>query len=328
MKIGPLDVHDDEAMQAFWQVEQAAQRHDRERPVLRTREALLSSWRTPSPYSRREPLVAALEGRVVGVVDLGYSIGDNEHLADLEVSVLPTHRRRGIARALHAEATRRRRAEGRTHAMGEVHTRPGDVVSPGLAFALALGYESAHVEHHLVLDLPCDITRLGRPSADEHADYEIVTWTGSCPDRWVESYLEMRNRMNADVPVGDLDYAPPTLDLDRLRVGEQRLSRDYEILVAAARRADGVMGGYSLTYLPHGSEDAIQDDTLVMPDHRGRHLGLALKAVTLAAAQRDHRERKAYHTYTDPGNHAMYRTNEQFGYRLVEVMHEVQIQDG
>src|SRR3546814_8887244 len=36
------------------------------------------------------------------------------------------------------------------------------------------------------------------------------------------------------------------------------------------RRVDGVMGGYSMLVLPRGGELAMQDDTLVMPEHRGR----------------------------------------------------------
>lgn len=328
MEILPLDVHDDAALQEWWEVEQAAQRHDRDRPTLRSFEALVGSWRTPSPYSHREPLVAVSGGRAVGIVDYGYSPGDNETLADVEVSVLPEQRRRGIGRALHDEATRRRRAVGRTSAMGEVHTPVAGPPSPGLAFALALGFESAHTEHHLVVDLPVGADRIGEVAGSRRDDYEILTWNGRCPDHLADAYVEMRNRMNADVPIGDLDYAPPTFDLDRLRSGEERLSRSYDILVAAARRSDSVMGGYSLTYLPHDSTDALQDDTLVMPDHRGHHLGLALKAAVLEIVQRDHPERTRYHTYTDPQNTAMYRTNERFGYRPAEVMHEVQVQDG
>lgn len=327
MKFLDLDPHDDATLREWWEVEQAVHRHDRRRPSLKTYGALASSWRNTSPYFRGDPFMAVLDGRIVGLADLGYSTGDNEHLAQLEVSVLPSHRRRGIGRALHEEATVRRRAQGRTHAMGEAYTPVDGEGSPGLAFTQSLGYVDGLGEHHLVLDLPAAAGPPPSPAEAGHEGYEVVTWTGKCPDDLVEGYLEMRNRMNADVPAGDLDYTPTTLDLARLRLGEERLAPSYEILVAAARRADGVMGGYSLTFLPHGSDEALQDDTLVMPDHRGRHLGLALKRATLRIVQCDHAERTAYHSSTDPQNVAIYRTNVSFGYVRVEAMHDVQISD-
>ena len=38
----------------------------------------------------------------------------------------------------------------------------------------------------------------------------------------------------------------------------------------------------------------------------------------------EHPERTVIHTWTDPHNTAMYRTNERFGFRPVEVLHEMQ----
>jgi GNAT superfamily N-acetyltransferase len=321
MEIQQLDVHDDAATRAFHDVEQAAARHDRPHAVLRTYDALLSSWRNPSDYRRYLPLVAVVDGAVVGVADLGLSLRDNTHLADLEVSVPPEHRRRGIGRALHEEATRLRAAEGRPSACGEVYAVPG-ADSPGLAFATALGYRSMHVEDHLLLPLPAT------PPEVDPAGYEIVTWRDRCPDELVDAYCEMRTRMNHDVPVGELDLEPVDMTVERVRVGEERTARSYSSIVSAARRLeDGVLGGYSITYLAHGTDHAIQDDTLVMPEHRGRHLGAALKAATLAILQAEHPERVAIHTWTDPDNHAMYRTNTVFGYRPVERMHEMQVKD-
>ena len=93
---------------------------------------------------------------------------------------------------------------------------------------------------------------------------------------------------------------------------------------AARRRSDGSLCGYSLVFLPHDSGQALQDDTLVMPAHRGQRLGQRLKLATLGVIRDDHPERTSLHTWTDPDNHAMYRTNLGFGYTPVERMREVQ----
>lgn len=137
----------------------------------------------------------------------------------------------------------------------------------------------------------------------------------------------MRTQMNQDVPTGELDHEAVVMTPERIRAGEERLAKSYDIVVAAARRADGVLGGYSLVFLARGSDQVLQDDTLVMPAHRGNRLGLALKLATYAVVANEHPERATLHTWTDPGNHAMYATNAAFGYRPVERMHEVQVKD-
>ena len=93
---------------------------------------------------------------------------------------------------------------------------------------------------------------------------------------------------------------------------------------AARRRSDGSLCGYSLVFLPHDSGQALQDDTLVMPAHRGQRLGQRLKLATLSVIHDQYPGRTSLHTWTDPDNHAMYRTNLGFGYTPVERMREVQ----
>jgi len=304
--------------------------------VLRSFEALRNTARVPNhPYYQRTLLVA-LDGqeRVVGTCELGGSTADNRHLADLEVTVRPDHRRAGIGRALHDEAVRRIRADGRTSICGEVHVdaRVPDEASPAYAFASALGFEQVHHEDHLVLRLPVPgehLAALRASVADRAPGYDVVTWGNRCPDEYVDGYCEMRTQMSNDVPVGEVDYHPIVIDEERVRTEEERASRSYELVVAAARRAsDGVFGGYSVLYLPRGEADVIQDDTLVMPEHRGQRLGTVLKLATLDVVQRDHRDRVAIHTWTDPKNDAMYRTNLGFGFTAAERMYEMQRKDG
>jgi GNAT superfamily N-acetyltransferase len=113
------------------------------------------------------------------------------------------------------------------------------------------------------------------------------------------------------------------LDDARLASSEERLMRSYDVRVAAARRrADGVFGGYSLLFVPHGADYGWQDDTLVMPDHRGHRLGAALKAHNYADLPGDVR---VVHTWTDPDNTAMHHTNTALGFRVVERMAEVEV---
>jgi GNAT superfamily N-acetyltransferase len=320
VRISELDVHDDVALREFWAVEQAAMRAYRTRPVLRTYD-VLAMLRDPNPYYRHVLLVAREGSRTVGVADLGCSIGNNEHVGELEISVHPGRQRQGIGRALYDEATRQLAADGRTTVRGEAHVPQGlsSEDASGYAFASAQGLRSVHVEDHLVLGLPANPPETCAPEG-----WEVVTWGARCPDTFRSAYCRMRTQMENDVPRGEVDHEPFVFDEERLAVGEERIARGYHQVVAAARRtADATFGGYSLVFVPHGETEALQDDTLVMPAHRGHALGLVLKRATLDVLRREHPRLTAIHTWTSVDNAPMQRTNLQFGYRPVERMHEM-----
>src|SRR3954447_779605 len=321
VEISELDVHDDAALREFHDLGHAAMRDYRSRPLLRSYD-VLAMLRRPSPYYRHLLLVARDDELAVGTADLGWALRDNPHLAELEIAVPPDRQRRRVGRALYEEARRRLVADGRTTVVGEAHVPDGmpRENACGFAFATALGLRSAHVEDHLVLDLP-----VTPPPAPAPSGWEIVTWGARCPDQYAAAYCRMRTQMENDVPRGEVDCEPITFDEERLRVGEERIAGGYDQVVAAARRiADDEFGGYSLVYVPHGQSDALQDDTLVMPEHRGHRLGLALKRATLDVLSREYAGLSAIHTWTAVDNTAMQRTNLHFGYRAVEQMHEMQ----
>lgn len=328
LMLSELDPRDDGALRAYWEVEQAAQRHDRDHPVIQSYGALVVSVREPSAYHARTLLAAHDGGDLVGTAELSRGLRENLHLASLEVNVRPDARRRGVGRALFAEAVRRAAADGRTTILGEVNVPAalGDG-APAPRFADAMGAETVHEEDHLVLTLPVaqrELDRLTASAPDD--DHHVVTWGDRCPDEHLEAYAAMRTQMNADVPMGEIDHEPVVVDPARVRAGEERLARSYHSLVAAARRrADGAFGGYSVMYLPHGDHVGWQDDTLVMPEHRGRRLGIRLKLANLLRLRDEHPERTVVHTWTAVDNAPMRRTNADFGFVAVERMQERQL---
>jgi GNAT superfamily N-acetyltransferase len=79
-------------------------------------------------------------------------------------------------------------------------------------------------------------------------------------------------------------------------------------------------------YLPHDADYVVQDDTLVMPDHRGHGLGTALKVAVLRILAADHPERRIVHTWNALENTPMQRINRELGFRPVERELEMQRQ--
>ncbi|MDR7251031.1 GNAT superfamily N-acetyltransferase [Nocardioides sp. BE266] len=314
MDIQELDTTDPAALRAWHEVMEQAVRADRPHALLATYEAFEVTATAPSTYYSRTWLQAVEGAEVVGVAELELPLQENLDVGWCEVSVLPQHRRRGVGRALWDAVAERGHADGRTRLGGEVSVDLA-VAGAGYAFATALGAVEKHHEDHLLADLPVTSTAID-PA------YELVAWQGRCPDEHRAAYLAMRNQMNADVPTGELDLEAEVLDDARLASSEERLMKAYDVRVAAARRrSDGVFGGYSLLFVPHGADYGWQDDTLVMPEHRGHRLGAALKSANYAGLPATI---TSVHTWTDPQNTAMHHTNTALGFRVVEHMYEVE----
>lgn len=314
MDIRELDVSDPAARRAWFGVQERSARADRPHALLEAFDAFEVSATAPGTYVDRVRLEARDGDLLVGVAELELPLTENLDVGWAEVNVLADHRRRGTGRALWQAVVERARAAGRTRVGGEVSVDL-EVAGAGFAFATAMGAEEKHREDHLIAELPV----AAEPVAPA---YKLVSWRGRCPDEHREAYLLMRNQMSADVPTGDLDLEATVLDDARLAASEQRLMQSYDVRVAAARRrSDGVFGGYSLLFVPHGEDFCWQDDTLVMPEHRGHRLGAALKVANYASLP----ERVGLvHTWTAPSNTAMHHTNTALGFRVVEHMFEVE----
>ena len=314
MDIRELDVADPAARRAWYDVQERSARAERPHALLEAFDAFEVSATTPGTYVDRMRLEALEGDRVVGVAELELPLTENLDLARAEVNVLPRHRRQGTGRALWQAVVDRAVAAGRTRIGGEVNVDL-EADGAGFVFAAAMGATEKHREDHLVATLPV------APAPVDPA-YDVVTWRGPCPREHRVAYLAMRNQMNTEVPTGELDLEPTVLDETRLAASEERLARSYDVRVAAARRrADGVFGGYSLLFVPHGADHGWQDDTLVMPEHRGHRLGAALKAANYADLPP---QVALVHTWTAPDNTAMHHTNTALGFRVVEHMYEME----
>lgn len=92
------------------------------------------------------------------------------------------------------------------------------------------------------------------------------------------------NRLALDAPTGELELEEESLDPDGYQHfldHEARLCR-HRITTAAVHRGAGVVAADTDLVLTTGSPDLVfQWGTLVLPEHRGQRLGLAVKVANL-----------------------------------------------
>ncbi|MEV6286610.1 GNAT family N-acetyltransferase [Kribbella sp. NPDC051770] len=320
-----VDPHDDETFRSWYAAFHAGATDGRPAALVQNWTALASSLRNPGSAKRRIPVGAFDGDRLIGALLFEYRLQDNLDAVSVEIDVPPAERRRGAGTILWRWATNRASELGRTIFQAElgVPSPPW----PGSAFAAGLGFTVEHVEDHLVVPLPYDDARFERlrTEAGDPTGYRLTSWAGPCPPEHLQAYVDLHTAMDQDVPTGGMTHAPAPWTTERLAENETRMAKNYLSLVTMAHTDDGTPAGYTLLYLMPGDPDhAMQDDTLVLRDHRGHNLGTHLKLANLTQLAEHRTTQRFLHTWTAQSNAAMQKVNARFGFEVVEESHELE----
>jgi len=261
-----------------------------------------------------------------GVLDLPDK--DNTHLAFLAPYVAPADRGRGVGSALLAALEERAAADGRTTLMSDAHVPlAGD--SAGSRFAAAHGYAVANKDTIKAADLAATEhtwPELEAEAAERLDGYRLVWWRDRAPDEHVAAVAELHSRFIGEIPLGDLDLRPQVFDAQRIRDNEERrMSSGQAALLVAAVAPTGELVGYSNLVLPLATPRLADiDSTLVLPEHRGHRLGLAMKVLLHQRLRAEFPETELLVTGNADVNDHMNAVNERLGYRPVDRALELQ----
>ena len=337
-----IDVHDETVFDQWYAVMRASTTYGRRAPSVFTRDAVAYVHRNPTPKRarlavaavNRSGLQASTAPPIIGTASIELPLDVDTETAEIDLNVLPGERGRGVGAALWEWTLAHCRSADRSVLQGEVNVPEGVLGQdwPGLRFARARGFSTANVEDHFALDAAEAYARLStRPAATNHptgtaADHEMRSWVDRCPDDLIDIYARMRTLMAIDVPTGAMVRTVEPMTAQDVRAKEGRLGESYRSLLTLAVTGSGDPAGYTMMFVPIGHEaNLLQDDTYVMREHRGHRLGERLKWANLEQAHAISPGAEWIHTYTEQDNAAMQRTNRDFGYVPVEVMHEVQL---
>ncbi|WP_433157342.1 GNAT family N-acetyltransferase [Kribbella sp. CA-247076] len=260
------------------------------------------------PFSRRIAWLAADgDGNPVGSAFLRLnSRSSHEHLAELELTVHPAERRRGIGSQLLAAVV----AAARGH---EVRTVLADarVGSAGDLFLEHHGFTVGLTLIYARLELA-----LADPVVEGSPGYRLVSWTGVVPHEWAQSFTAARAGMD-DAPTGDIAYGEDAWDVERTRYAARVIEERGEHLttVAAVDPAGTIVGFTELVVPGDGKGDAQHYGTAVVPAHRGHGLSLWMKAEQIRRARARFPDLEGLLTDTVSTNTPMRRINDHLGYR-------------
>ncbi|BCJ32789.1 GNAT family N-acetyltransferase [Actinocatenispora thailandica] len=312
------------------EVERTAAAVDAPGVVAGCRAELLGRLRVPAAGTRMLRRVAVRDGRIDGILGIGLPTLDNLDNAEVDLTVRPDARRRGIGTALYQELRRVLRAEGRSRLLAEsVRALPDGPPRPdaGTPFATAMGAARAQTEARRVLNTTgLSLDRLAEQVEEYRraagADYTLLTWSGATPDDLVAGRAVLSSRFIGEVPLGDIEWEPEKIDVARVREyersGAARGHRNYHAMVRHEPSGELVawteLVGYGCR-----RDTMDQEITLVLPEHRGHRLGLLTKLANLHQAMSDVPELTSVHTWNATENAHMIAINEQLGFRIVDL---------
>jgi GNAT superfamily N-acetyltransferase len=328
LTVRPIDVQDDAVMRRWYDLTEAADTYERPWATSWSFPEMLVAFRSEDGAMHRFP-VAAFDGEdMVGTAMLMLPVQDNTEKVYGAIFVAPELRNRGIGSALVAHVVDTMRAEGRTTLLVEAGI-PGDEREehPYARFARKNGFAMANVEVHRVLDLPIEtavLEAMRAEAAPHHEEYEILTFEDEIPDELLDSYLSLLGQLAVEAPTGEIDFEAEVVtreiwakQLERLR------AQGRHKLMALAVSPDGEAVAHSDLLVPAEDRPKVyQWGTLVRRDHRGHHLGAAVKLANLLALQTRYPDRTQIHTTNAEDNATMIGINERLGFRVVEICPE------
>lgn len=246
-----------------------------------------------------------------------------DHLAELEVDVHPAERRKGIGSRLLEAAVSAARAAGRRSVLAQA-----EAGTPGDRFLRAKGLRKVLTLTYARLPLgDVDTAALTAITGQPRPGYRLVAWDGLVPEDLAESFVASRHAMD-DMPMGDTDHGTVIWDLERVRGAAEAIARRGDRLhtIAAVDASDGSIAGFTELVVPgDGEGDGQHYGTGVLPEHRGRGLGLRMKAESVRRTRERYPRLRGLLTDTADSNPYMRRINDSLGYRPTHASVEYQL---
>lgn len=262
--------------------------------------------------------VAVMGSQVTGAALVAFdplAEPDNAWLHWLVVD--PAHRREGVGRSLIDAVATRARGAGCSVV---THGAPED--SAGASrFAAAVGAVPGLVNEQNRLrmgDVPAGLLEgWAERVAERAAGYSLVTWTGVCPEEYLDRCARAYEIMNTAPQ--DPGAEPIRASAERVRAGQElHAARMHGFFTTVLHEASGELVALTeLGQIRSRPRHADQGDTCTDPAHRNRGLGRWIKAHNLLWLLREHPEVEHIDTWNANVNEPMLKINRAMGYRRV-----------
>ena len=279
--------------------------------------------------------LAYLDGVAVGYANTRVNLVDSPDKANVYICVLPNFRGRGIGRAIAERLLKEASGYAVYQAWAmcpipgpddEALTPPtgaGAVPAdhPAVRLALAYGFRFEQVERVSRYDFAAPLVDPAEALAEATTvagdDYEIVAWEGPAGDEMLADLCRLRELMYTDTPAGGMTVPESKWSVERMRASdEERLLSNRMFRTVVRHMPTGTVVGLNELMLDRSNPEAFVDqwDTVVLPEHRGKRLGMAVKAANLVALKEAEPTATSTITWNAEENRHMLAVNEALGF--------------
>lgn len=326
MEIIALDRDDEAMLGALFGVSMRSEAVSRVRPIRRTHAEFVAMMRFQWPGEHDEAAVAFVDGTPVGLAQVSFPDRDNREKCWAGVDVDPSRRGGGVGSALLEWVEQRARAGGRSMLLGEVFVPVNQRESHAdRTFVTNRGYRVSGVEIVRSLTLPLGADLLGDEKKSAAAamgnEYKVDVYVGGVPSELRQGLCDCANRLVLDAPTGDVEFEAESQTVEDYQTMLDHLADVRRTLVTAVavHRASGVVAAYSDLAAPANDPGMVfQWGTLVLPEHRGHRLGMAVKVANLERLADIEPERTSVQTMNDEQNPWMVKINHNLGFKIIE----------
>jgi RimJ/RimL family protein N-acetyltransferase len=172
------------------------------------------------------------------------------------------------------------------------------------------------------------LARLEAEAARHSEGYTLRTVVGPIPAELVPGFLELYNRMNVEMPTGEieLEEGRRTPEVQAAQEAELRDQGRTRLTVLAYSPTGEAVAYSNIVTGASDSDDPGVDQwaTIVRPDHRGHRLGLAVKCALTRAVQEHFPDAEYVRTQNAETNAPMVAINERLGFEIHTVEGEFQ----